>query len=270
MGCPPCFRGPTRLPRLPSHASRPLRPTVMARPCALPSSPRRVPSLAALARAAGPARNKVRGKTLLSQMCRELPPTTRQRSRALVQTFCQYPNFNKIPMLESSLQYEQTSKETYPCDLKTATLTRCPPKKLGEHLQLSLGDRSTYADVREAQLAYEKTTNHFSQEQILKPQIQAELAQTTAWRQCRWIEFKTKEKAKESRKVKAVGGTSKASGSTQSTIAYLHSTYRPTQPQPTVRRAWDIGNSEFGGDVSMIQITDHETEDYTMSLMAAP
>ena len=65
-------------------------------------------------------------------------------------------------------QYERTSKETYPSELKTATLIRCAPQKLREHLQLSLSDRSTYADVREALLAYERTSKSFSQEQILK------------------------------------------------------------------------------------------------------
>ena len=59
------------------------------------------------------------------------------------------------------------------------------------------------------------------------------------------------------------GGTSVASGSTQSTIAYPHSTYRSTQSQPTVRRVYyEIGNSEFEGEVNMLQVTDHETEYY--------
>ena len=53
-----------------------------------------------------------------------------------------------------------------------------------------------------------------------------------------------------------------ASGSTQSTIAYPHSTYRSTQSQSTVRRVYDIGSSEFEGEVNMLQITDHETEYY--------
>ena len=66
------------------------------------------------------------------------------------------------------MQYEQTSKETYPSDPKTATLIRCAPQKLKEYLQLSLTDKSTFADVREALLAYERTSQSFSQEQILK------------------------------------------------------------------------------------------------------
>ena len=116
------------------------------------------------------------GFKLWFQMRREFLPATRQRSLAIAQTLGQHPNFNnKISMLENILQYEQlvnqyeqTSKDTYPSDLKTATLIRCAPQKLREHLQLSLSDRSTYADVREALFADERTSKSFSQEQILK------------------------------------------------------------------------------------------------------
>ena len=106
------------------------------------------------------------GSKLWFQMRREFLPATRQRSLAIAQTLGQRPNFNnKISMLENTLQYEQlvnqyeqTSKETYPSDLKTAALIRCAPQKLREHLQLSLSARSTYADVREALVAYERTS----------------------------------------------------------------------------------------------------------------
>ena len=117
------------------------------------------------------------GSKLWFQMRREFLPATRQRSLAIAQTLGQRPNFNnKISMLENTLQYEQlvnqyeqTSKETYPSDLKTAALIRCAPQKLREHLQLSLSARSTYADVREALVAYERTSkSQISTEQILK------------------------------------------------------------------------------------------------------
>ena len=44
-----------------------------------------------------------------------------------------------------------------------------------------------------------------------------------------------------------------ASGSSQSTVAYPHSTYRSRQLQPTKRRVYDIGGSEFEGEVNMLQ-----------------
>ena len=116
------------------------------------------------------------GFKLRYQLCKEYLPSTRQRSLALAQALSQFPNFNpKVSLLESILQFEQlctqyeaASKQTYPSDLKSATLIRCAPTKLKEHLQLSLTDRSSYADVREAILAYERVSKSFTQGQILK------------------------------------------------------------------------------------------------------
>ena len=116
------------------------------------------------------------GFKLWFQLCREFIPSTRQRSLALAQTLGQYPNFPaKVSMLENILQYENlvsqyemASGQTYPEDLRSATLIRCAPQKLRDHLQLSLTDKSTYADVREALLSYERASKSYSQEQILK------------------------------------------------------------------------------------------------------
>ena len=88
----------------------------------------------------------------------------------------QFPAFkDKTSMLEGVLQYENlvqqyetASGQVYPPDLKAATLIRCSPARLREHLQLSLSDVSTYADVREALLSYERVSRSFSQEQIYK------------------------------------------------------------------------------------------------------
>ena len=65
-------------------------------------------------------------------------------------------------------QYESSSGNTYPSDLKAATILRCSPQRIREYLQLSLKEDSTYADIREAVLAHERVTKGFSTEQILK------------------------------------------------------------------------------------------------------
>ena len=115
------------------------------------------------------------GFALWYEMIREFIPSTKQRALALAQTLSQFPSFKEKSMLESVLQYENlvqqyesASGQTYPSDLKAATLIRCSPPRLREHLQLSLSDVSTYADVREALLAYERISKSFFQEQILK------------------------------------------------------------------------------------------------------
>ena len=116
------------------------------------------------------------GFGLWFDLCKEYIPSTRQRSLSLAQALSSYPNFNsKLTLLESVLQYEQlvqsyetSSGATYPSDLKTATLLRCAPTRIREHLQLSLREDSSYSDVREAILAYERVTKGYSTDAILK------------------------------------------------------------------------------------------------------
>ena len=119
------------------------------------------------------------GFKLWYDLCREYLPNSKQRTLSLAQTLAQYPQFsNKIGMLEQILnfeqlvgQYESSSGNTYPGDLKAATILRCSPQRISEYLQLSLKEDSSYADIREAVLAHERVTKGFSSESILK-QIQ--------------------------------------------------------------------------------------------------
>ena len=116
------------------------------------------------------------GFALWYDLLSEFLPSTKQRSLSLAQALSQYPNFSgKQSMMESILQFEQlvqayetSSSQTYPKDLMTATLLRCAPTKIRDHLQLSLREDSSYADVREAMLSYERVTRGYTQEQIMK------------------------------------------------------------------------------------------------------
>ena len=116
------------------------------------------------------------GFALWYDLLGEFLPSTKQRSLSLAQALSQYPNFSgKQSMMESILQFEQlvqayetSSSQTYPKDLMTATLLRCAPTKIRDHLQLSLREDSSYADVREAMLSYERVTRGYTQEQIMK------------------------------------------------------------------------------------------------------
>ena len=101
--------------------------------------------------------NSKDGFLLWFQMMQEFLPSTRSRSLALAQALAQYPAFGRDKScLESILQYEQTvqqfeemSGSTYPSELKSATLIRCCPNKLRDHLQLSITETSTYQEIRE-------------------------------------------------------------------------------------------------------------------------
>ena len=121
--------------------------------------------------------NKLKdGFGLWFSLCQEYVPSTKQRSLSLAQALSSFPNFNsKLTLLENILQYEQlvssyetSSGSVYPPDLKTATLIRCAPAKVRDHIQLSLRDDSSYSDVREALLSFDRVTRGFSAEAIMK------------------------------------------------------------------------------------------------------
>ena len=65
-------------------------------------------------------------------------------------------------------QYNQVTGEEYPKSLLMGTLIRCSPPNLRQHLQLTLQDSSTYKNVKEAMLLYEKTTKAWSSESVLR------------------------------------------------------------------------------------------------------
>ncbi len=116
------------------------------------------------------------GFAIWYQLMREFEPTSRQRSLALAQALASYPVFAKDKScLESILVYEQTvqqfeesSSTTYPDELKVATLMRCCNSKLREFLQLNIKESSTYLEVREHIMNYERVSKSWTQEQVLK------------------------------------------------------------------------------------------------------
>ena len=115
------------------------------------------------------------GFAIWYQLMREFEPS-RQRSLALAQALASYPVFSKDKScLESILVYEQTvqqfeesSSTTYPDELKVATLMGCCSSKLREFLQLNIKDSSTYLEVREHIMNYERVSKGWTQEQVLK------------------------------------------------------------------------------------------------------
>ena len=116
------------------------------------------------------------GFAIWFQLMKEFEPTSRQRSLALAQALASYPVFSKDKScLESILVYEQTvqqfeesSSTTYADELKVATLMRCCNNKLREFLQLNIKESSTYLEVREHIMNYERVSKSWTQEQVLK------------------------------------------------------------------------------------------------------
>ena len=117
------------------------------------------------------------GFAIWYQLIREFEPSSRQRSLALISSSLgPYPVFAKEKScLESILVYEQTVQQfeessgtTYPDELKVATLMRCCNATLREFLQLNIKEDSTYLQVREHIMNYERISKSWTQEQVLK------------------------------------------------------------------------------------------------------
>jgi hypothetical protein len=88
----------------------------------------------------------------------EFKPVSRQRSLAVAQALASYPCF---PASKSAMenilsyealvqQFEELSGQLYPEELKAATLIRCSESRLREHLQLTVGETTSYSQLREA------------------------------------------------------------------------------------------------------------------------
>ena len=106
----------------------------------------------------------------------EFMPSTRQRSLALAQALGSYPSFGKDKSsLESILnyeqlvlEYEQASGSVYPKELMAATLIKCCQPRLREQIQLPITDTTSYVDIREKIISYERVSKAWTSDQVLK------------------------------------------------------------------------------------------------------
>ena len=78
-------------------------------------------------------------------------------------------------ILEQILAYEQLvqhfekiSSSTYPSELRVAARVKCSGQKLREYLQLTIGEHSTYSDLKEIILGYDKACRSWKPETVLK------------------------------------------------------------------------------------------------------
>lgn len=121
------------------------------------------------------AKNKD-GFRLWRALLAEFEPPSRQRSLAVAQALATYPPFTSgkstlenILMYESLVQqFEELSGQVYPEELKAATLIRCSETRLREHLQLTVGESTSYGQLREAVLSFEKASKSWTTEAVLK------------------------------------------------------------------------------------------------------
>ncbi|CAL1141687.1 unnamed protein product [Cladocopium goreaui] len=116
------------------------------------------------------------GFRLWRALQQEYEPSSRQRSLAIAQTLSNFPAFSGSKTLHEHIlayeqlvaQFEEVSSSSYPSELKIATLVRCSNQKLREHLQLTIGEQTTYAQLKETMLGYDKACRSWTPETILK------------------------------------------------------------------------------------------------------
>ena len=74
-----------------------------------------------------------------------------------------YPKYEKLVG-----EYERLAGSSLDENLKIATVMRCCPGQLGQHLQLNVKPGTRYAQVRESMVAYEQSTAAWSSTKIFE------------------------------------------------------------------------------------------------------
>ena len=100
-----------------------------------------------------------------------LAPTSKTRALALLGAISQYPNMSQGNLLEQLLKledlfrkYEQAASKPVPEDMKAALLLRILPNSVKTHLTMSINDESTYDEMREVILRWERSSQKWSQQ----------------------------------------------------------------------------------------------------------
>ena len=105
----------------------------------------------------------------------ELQPTSRSRSLAMAQALVSFPAMSKGASLYDYVltyeklvtEYEKLSGSIYDQNLKIGTLMKGIPNDLRRALMLELDDKTTYDQMRARLLAYERSSQTWSAENIL-------------------------------------------------------------------------------------------------------
>ena len=116
------------------------------------------------------------GFRLWRALVQEYEPPSRSRSLAVAQTLATYPSFSTTKTAMENIlsyeplvtQFEELSGATYPEELKVATLIRCSEAKLREHLQLTVTEDTTYAQLKQIILGHDKACKAWTPEAVMK------------------------------------------------------------------------------------------------------
>ena len=102
-------------------------------------------------------------------------PKTKVRSMAILSAIMGYPAFRKDRTLVEQLQtlerlgdeYCKTAGVNISEDILLTTLVRSLPRHVQQHIQLGMDDNTTYQQVRERVVAYERVASSWTRDKIL-------------------------------------------------------------------------------------------------------
>ena len=102
-------------------------------------------------------------------------PKTKGRSLALLSAIMQFPVFGRDRSILEQVQnlerladeYTKSAGHDVAPDILLSTLVRVLPKEIQRHIQLTMGEDATYAQVREQVLAHERIASTWSRDRVM-------------------------------------------------------------------------------------------------------
>ena len=115
-------------------------------------------------------------------LMKDMQPSTRQRSLALVQALNKVKFDSsksvteQLPQFETMVrEYERVSQTTYHEDLKVAAILTALPSALRTSLQMVISDSTTYEDIKSKIELYEQVTTQWSSESALQMPLKSSM-----------------------------------------------------------------------------------------------
>ena len=114
------------------------------------------------------------GLEVYRQLVKLYTPNTKPRSMAILSAIMNLPHFGKEKSLYDHVhgldrliaEYQKACGTSVSDDVALSVLVRCLPGHIRQHVQLSLDDASSYADVRTKVLSFESVTANWSTSRI--------------------------------------------------------------------------------------------------------
>ena len=136
-------------------------------------------------------------------------PQNKNRSMSLLNAIMNWPSFsNKISLMSQVMKLESAFSEYEKLgsalseELRSAVLLRCLVGQIKTWIQLQLTDSTTYLQIRESVLSYERSTTKWSETMVLGFSNSANSADTSAPMEVDRIKGKSKGKGKPDQKGK--------------------------------------------------------------------